>query len=264
MPLHSIAKSGVKPIFSPPPHPILFDPKSPFFLLFPVSNPISGDFTREHARFLPCKVLFFLARPRFASDFWQFSEEPLPFFCPAKCSFFAIAPVLNPISGDFSRDCSRFLTCVAHFFLPFPVSNPISGDFSRDRPTLSPPRSPFRRTRPSFRFGLSSSLTPSSSSSPDLLPFRPSSPLPFTPPPLSLAYLPTFPPLSPINRQTRAPSCVTHVHVRAYTPALQEVFVYCLHPFTHLLQYTVHQHIRCEGKQEKAFTYRTTNSLSTN
>ena len=71
--LHNIAKSALKPIFSPLPHPTFFAPKSPFFLLFPVLNPISGVFSREHARFLPCEVLFFL--------------------------FF---PVSNPISGVFS------------------------------------------------------------------------------------------------------------------------------------------------------------------
>ncbi len=86
----------------------------------------------------------------------------------------------------------------------------------------------------------------------------------FAPSPLSLAFLPTFPTLSPINARTRAPSRITHVCVRAHTPARQEVFVYCLHPFTHLTQFTVHQRIRCEGKQEKALTKRATNSLSIN
>ena len=80
LPLHCIAKSAVKPIFSPLPHPTFFVPKSPFFLLFPVSNPISGDFTREHARFLPCEAHFFLVFPRFGSDFGRFFERSHPLF----------------------------------------------------------------------------------------------------------------------------------------------------------------------------------------
>ena len=83
------------------------------------------------------------------------------------------------------------------------------------------------------------------------------------PPPLSLAFLPTFPTLSPINARTRAPSRFTRVHVRAHALARQEVFVYCLHAFTHPSQSTVHQRVRCEGKQEKAFTKYTTISKST-
>ena len=42
-------------------------------------------------------------------------------------------------------------------------------------------------------------------------------PLTFTPPPLSLTFLPTFPPLSPINNAIRAPSRLTRVRVRSRT-----------------------------------------------
>ena len=73
--LHSIAKSAVKPIFSPLPHPTFFAPKSPFFPLFPVSNPISGDFSRDRARFSPCEVHFFLVFPHPDPNFWGFFEE---------------------------------------------------------------------------------------------------------------------------------------------------------------------------------------------
>ena len=160
LPSHSIAKSALKPIFSPLPHPTFFAPKSPFFALFPISNPIPGDFSRKRARFLPCEV---------------------------------------------------------HLFLLFPVSNPISSDFSRDRSSLFPSHSPFRIARPPFLFRLHLHLFPTPPSSPDLLPFRPSSPLTFAPPPLSLTFLPTFPSSSPINARSRAPSRTTHVRVRSRT-----------------------------------------------
>ena len=48
----------------------------------------------------------------------------------------------------------------------------------------------------------------------------------------------------------------------AHTLARQEVFVYCLHRFTPPSQFTVHQCVRCEEKQEKAFTKYTTASQS--
>ena len=190
-----MAKSAVKPIFSPLPHPTFFAPKSPFFALFPVLSPFSGDFSREQSRFLPCE---------------------------------------------------------AHLFLLFPVSNPISSNFSRDRSSLFPSHSPFRIARPPFIFRLHLYLFPTPPSSPGLLPFRPSFPLTFTSfPPLSFSFLPTFPSPSPINARSCAPS-TTRVRVRLYIPTRQEVFVYCLHRFTHLPQSAVHQHIRCEGKTRKS------------
>ena len=91
----------------------------------------------------------------------------------------------------------------------------------------------------------------------------PHTPLPSPPSPTFFSFLPTFPSPSPINARSCAPSRTTHVRVRAHTPARQEVFVYCLHLFTHLPQSTVHQYIRCEEKQEKAFTKYTTISKST-
>ena len=72
------------------------------------------------------------------------------------------------------------------------------------------------------------------------------------PPPLSFSFLPTFPSPSPINARSRAPSRTTRVRVRLHIPTRQEVFVYCLHRFTHLPQSAVHQHIRCEGKTRKS------------
>ena len=82
LPSHNIAKSVVKPIFSPPPHPSFFASKSPFSALFPISNPISGDFSRNCSRFLPCEAHFFLVFPRFESDFGHFFEESFPLFPP--------------------------------------------------------------------------------------------------------------------------------------------------------------------------------------
>ena len=75
MPLHSIAKSAAKPIFSPLPHPIFFAPKSPFFPLFLVLDSISDTFSRNRARFLPCEAHFFLVFPHPDPKFWGFFEE---------------------------------------------------------------------------------------------------------------------------------------------------------------------------------------------
>ena len=138
------------------------------------------------------------------------------------------------------------------FSLLFPVLPHASGTSSRDL-TLYFPRTPFFTQRECF----SNSCFPHSSRpapplSPDLLPFRPSYPLTFTLPPLSFSFLPTFPSSSPINARSRAPSRTTRVRVRLHIPTRQEVFVYCLHRFTHLPQSAVHQHIRCEGKTRKS------------
>jgi len=81
-------------------------------------------------------------------------------------------------------------------------------------------------------------------------------------PPLSFSFLPTFPSPSPINARSRAPSRTTRVRVRLHIPTRQEVFVYCLHRFTHLPQSTVHQRVRGEEKREKAFTKHSTTSQS--
>ena len=92
LPLHSIAKSAVKPIFSSLPHPTFFAPKSPFSALFPVSNPISGDFSRDRARFLPCEAHFFLIFPHFGSDFGHFFDGTPSFFPVLPSISFPILP----------------------------------------------------------------------------------------------------------------------------------------------------------------------------
>ena len=82
------------------------------------------------------------------------------------------------------------------------------------------------------------------------------------PPPLSFSFLPTFPFPSPTNTRTRAFTRTTRIRVRPHIPARQEVFVYCLHRFTHPSQSTVQQHIKSEEKREKTFTEHTTISKS--
>ena len=233
--LHSIEKSAIKPIFSPPPHPSFFAPKSPFFLPFPVSNPISGDFSRNRSHFLPCVVLFFLALPRFEPDFGRFFDGPLLFSAPELTSSL-LFPVLPQTSGTSSRDLTLYFLLTPHF---------------AQREGFSDSVFPFLHHLPHLHISIHFLSAPHS-------------PHPLRPLPTFSCIPPHFSPLSPINKRTRAPSRITRVHVRAHTPARQEVFVFSLHPFTHLLQSTVHQCIRCEGKQGKAFTYRTTNSLSIN
>ena len=110
LPPHSMAKSAVKPIFPPLPHPSFFVPKSPFFPLFPVSNPISGDFSRDRARFLPCEVHFFLVFPRFKSDFERFFEGSLLPFS------FAL-PFLHCVKA-FPIRASLILHALHHLHLP--------------------------------------------------------------------------------------------------------------------------------------------------
>ena len=152
-----------------------------------------------------------------------------------KPTFFSSCLVLEPTSGDFSRNFSRFS-------LRSPLFAQREGFFISCFPHSSLPPSP---------------------SSPDLLPFRftitpPSS----LPPPLYFSFLPTFPSSSPINAQTRAPSRITCARARPHIPVRQEVFVYSLHRFTHPSQSTGHQCVRGEEKREKAFTKNSINSQS--
>ena len=207
-----------------------------------------------------------------------------------KSTFFSSCLVLDPTSGDYSRARPRFSRSTVYFLSHSPILNPISGDFLMARHSFQPRTSifprfvlyfpilrallrdispfifpalpfvhsentfpirffPFFILYPTFLFPLIS-----------FPPFIP--PTLHLPPPLSFSFLPTFPFPSPINARSRAPSRITRVHVRPHTPTRQEVFVYCLHRFTHPSQSTVHQRVRGEGKQEKTFTKHTTNSQS--
>ena len=148
------------------------------------------------------------------------------------------------------------------FFSSSLVLEPTSGTSSRDL-TLYFLRSPLFAQREGFSNSGFPFLPPSSTLIARFIPIHPTTFSPSSlPPPLSFSFLPIFPFPSPINTRTRAPSRTTRVRVRLHIPTRQEVFVYCLHRFTHLPQSAVHQHIRCEGKQEKAFTKHTTISKS--
>ena len=128
LPLHSIAKSAAKPIFPPLPHPSFFAPKSPFFALFPVLNPISGTFSMARPRFLPREVHFFLVFPRFGADFRRFFEGSSSFF-PCEAHFFSSFLILTLISEDFSLNISRFSLRLPHFQFMFPRPSPPSPTF---------------------------------------------------------------------------------------------------------------------------------------
>ena len=107
MPSHSIAKSAVKPIFSPLPHPTFFAPKSPFFPLFLVLSPFSGTFSRDRTRFLPCEAHLFLIFPRFGSDFGRFYDGTSLFSAP-NFNFSSLRPVLPHTSDTSSRDLTLY------------------------------------------------------------------------------------------------------------------------------------------------------------
>ena len=92
LPPHSIAKSGVKPIFSPLPHPSFFAPN----LHFARSSPF---------------------RTRFRAIF----REIALVFCPVKSIFFSSFLVLGPTSGTFSMARPRFFSFYRLF--PFPFSH---------------------------------------------------------------------------------------------------------------------------------------------
>ncbi len=156
-------------------------------------------------------------------------------FCPVKPTFFSSFLVLGPTSGDF-REISPFIfpaLLFSHSVNTFPIrvfpSFILCSTFIFQRQSFCP------------------TITPSSSLHP----------------PLSFSFLPTFPSSSPINTRTRTPSRTTRVRVHPHLLARQEVFVYCLHRFTHSSQSAVHQCVRCEGKREKAFTQHSITSQST-
>lgn len=135
--------------------------------------------------------------------------------------------------------------------------------FERSHPLFSP-RSFFFHSVKAFSFRAPSFFTPCTTFISRSTPLPPLiHPALHLLPPLSFSFLPTFPSSSPINARSRAPSRTTRVRVRLHLPTRQEVFVYCLHRFTHPSQFTVHQRVRGEGKREKAFTTHTTISKST-
>ena len=178
-------------------------------------------------------ISVFSTFPRSKSVFGRFFEETHSFFAPR-----------SPL---FSRLASFWVRLRAIFREIFPTF---------------PSALPFLHSVKAFSFRASLSLPSSSPSfsnnslsaphSPHLLHSLPhflshSSPLFHLPPQLT-------------HERTLARN--TRVRVRLHPSTRQEVFVYCIHLFTHPSQSTGHQCIRCEGKQEKAFTIYTTTSQS--
>ena len=107
LPSHSIAKSGVKPIFPPLPHPTFFAPKSPFSPLFSVSNSISGDFSRKRAYFLPREIhffSFFLVLEPTADDFSRARHSFQP-----RTSIFPRSVLYSPTLRALLREISPFI-----------------------------------------------------------------------------------------------------------------------------------------------------------
>ena len=229
------------------------------------------------------EISVFRAFPRFEPDFGRFSEETHPFFAPRSPLFSCSFPFWVRLPTIFRWHALVFSRSTVYFLFHSPILNPISGDCLMARHSFQPRNSLFpcfSLYYPTLRALLreiSPFIFPSNTFPIRLFPFfilcstflfplisfPPLFP-PYLhlPPPLSFSFLPTFPSSSPINERSRAPSRTTRVRVRLHLPTRQEVFVYCLHRFTHLPQSTGHQCIRCEGKQEKAFTIYTTTSQS--
>ena len=181
------------------------------------------------SRFSPFYRLFSFPFSHFESKFPRFFEGTSLFSAP-NFNFSSLRPVLPHTSGTSSRDLTLYYRHTSLF---------------AQREGFSDSGFPFLSHLPHLHFPLIS--------------FPPHNhPTLFTTPPLSFSFLPTFPSPSPINTRTRTPSRITRVRVRSHTPAHQEVFVYCLHRFTHPSQSTGHQRVRGEGKREKAFTKYTT------
>ena len=168
-------------------------------------------------RFFPFYRLFPFPFSHFESKLRRFCDVTSLFSAP-NFNFSSLRPVFPHASGTSSRDPT-------HYFLRTPLFA-LREDFSDS--CFPHPSHPAHLPIPLISFPSLSHLAL------HLLP------------PLSFSFLPNFPSPSPINARTHAPSRTTHVRVRPHIPARQEVFVYCLHLFTHLPQYAVHQHIRCE------------------
>ena len=208
--------------------------KPTFLSSFLVLGPTSGTFSMARPRFFPFYRLFPFPFSHFESKLRRFFDGTSLFSAP-KLTFSLLFPVLPHASGTSSRD-------LTHYFLRTPL-------FAL-RECFSDSAFPF--LHPLLHLPISIDFLSA-----------PHSPRPSPPSPTFFSFLPTFPSPSPINARSRAPSRTTLVRVRPHTPTRQEVFVYCLHLFTHLPQSTVHQHIRCEEKREKAFTKYITISKST-
>ena len=188
-----------------------------------------------HPRFFPFYRLFPFPFSHFESNFRRFFDDTSLFSAP-NFNFSLLFPVLPHASRALLREISPIIFSALLFFT--------------QRECFSDSGFPFRH--PLLHLCLAI-YAPS-----PLIP-----PYLHLLPPRSFSFLPTFPSSSPINARSCAPSRTTRVRVRLHTPTRQEVFVYCLHRFTHPSQSTVHQRIRGEEKREKAFTKHITISKST-
>ena len=99
-----------------------------FFSSFLVLGPFSGDFSRDRARFFAPRSPLFLVLPRFGSDCRRFFEGTSSFF-PCEAHFFSSFLILTLISGDFSRNISRFYLRLPHFQFMLPRPSPPSPTF---------------------------------------------------------------------------------------------------------------------------------------
>ena len=125
LPLHSMAKSAVKSIFSPPPHPSFFAPKSPFFSLFPVLDSNSGTFSRNALVLSPTSDDFSRNISRFSLRLPHF-QFMLPHPSPLSPTFFLIPPHFS-ISLPNYRTNARPLAHYARTRTPAPTYT--SGSF---------------------------------------------------------------------------------------------------------------------------------------
>jgi len=159
-------KPQTRPI-TPLPHPTFFAPKSPFFPIFPVSNPIPGDFSRDRTRFFPFYRLFSFPFSHFESKFRRFFDGT-SLFSAQKLTFSLLFPVLPHASGASLRDLTHyflraplfalrkgfFISCFPHSSRPAHL--PISIDFLSvpQSPRPSPPSPTFFLIPPHFSISL--------------------------------------------------------------------------------------------------------------
>ena len=143
-----MAKSAVKPIFSSLPHPTFFAPKSPFFPLFPVLSPFSGDFSMARSRFLPCEAHFFssfLVLGPTSGDFSmaRYSFQPRNSLLPCFSLYFPILRALLREISPFIFSSLPFSHSVKAFpirFFPFFIICPTFISRSTPpRPSFTPP-----------------------------------------------------------------------------------------------------------------------------
>ena len=178
--------------------------KPTFFSSCLVLDPTSDDFSIACSRFLPCEAHFFLVFPRSGSDFGRFFDGSPTFFPVLPSISFTILPILNPISGDFSRarhSFQRRTSIFPCFSLYFPTLRALLRDIS---PFIFPTL-PFLHSMNAFPIRASLILHALPHPYLPIYPLRPSFPLPLRP-------LPQFPShSSPLTHERAHP-----LAIRAY------------------------------------------------